>query len=818
MPVYDAFISYSHAKDKPIAAALQSVIQKLGKAWYQRRAARVFRDDTSLSATRADFAAAIRGVPKEDLMSEEVRQQRRTRRNATGVAATLFVLAVVALWQWRTAEAEKARAETALRQGLAAESDRIAALAHQKLDEGKSALPVGLALQVAPRLKNAEDRPLTQWTTAALMRHVRALHETERRIPDGNNIFRVVTSADGQHAVTGLNNGTIQFWDADLTLRKSVTAQEDIISSLEISPDQTSVLAAGGKVPSVWDIATAEKQFDLAVPNPVKFIKMARYSPDGRLIATGGGDNRVLLFDAKDGTLLRSISGPWFEAAHRRAQHRAAGFHANFGVADPIVFAVAAANFKIFGATTDIAFSPDSKLLAVTGPSDPEGAVRFYDVETGRQVAIAVGTETNLMGGVMWYGNLLQFDASGKRLAAAALNQNIHIFETKTGKLERMLPATATSTILMDPQGQALLAGHGDGSISLWCLKERNARLRATLRGHSDNIEWLTFNAANRQFASTSSDGTAAVWSMPPMEDICPERDNEREEADKRLRAAKPIAIFEGDGEIINRSVFVDRDKSLLTASRDGTLRKWSINERGMTRLDQSENVAAPMEFTSDGASLVVSGRIWNIQSGELMAKIPEDQEDFDHISARRPDLKVGFNKSPFEVLLADPRSGVVEATSEDNDRPYISTPYDSLWQISPDGLRATGNRDWLDYFRKLKAGNETAGEFGSQSEDSAFDLNQEEQPPLLIDTTAGTMLAELVLEGYIAAAPIFSPNSAMVVSRMIKPGDRFASKGKSFVAVWNAKNGNLIGRSEPFSGDVRFEVERMDTLSWPIS
>ena len=51
MPVYDAFISYSHAKDKPIAAALQSVIQKLGKPWYRRRALRVFRDDTSLSAT-----------------------------------------------------------------------------------------------------------------------------------------------------------------------------------------------------------------------------------------------------------------------------------------------------------------------------------------------------------------------------------------------------------------------------------------------------------------------------------------------------------------------------------------------------------------------------------------------------------------------------------------------------------------------------------------------------------------------------------------------------------------------------------------------
>src|SRR4051794_37854399 len=51
MAHYDAFLSYSHAKDKTIATALQSVVQKLGKPWYRRRALRVFRDDTSLSAT-----------------------------------------------------------------------------------------------------------------------------------------------------------------------------------------------------------------------------------------------------------------------------------------------------------------------------------------------------------------------------------------------------------------------------------------------------------------------------------------------------------------------------------------------------------------------------------------------------------------------------------------------------------------------------------------------------------------------------------------------------------------------------------------------
>src|SRR4051794_4099986 len=47
---YDAFISYSHAKDRPIAKALQSAMQRLGKPWYRLRALRVFRDDASLTA------------------------------------------------------------------------------------------------------------------------------------------------------------------------------------------------------------------------------------------------------------------------------------------------------------------------------------------------------------------------------------------------------------------------------------------------------------------------------------------------------------------------------------------------------------------------------------------------------------------------------------------------------------------------------------------------------------------------------------------------------------------------------------------------
>lgn len=231
MALYDAFISYSHAKDKPLAAALQSVIQKLGKPWYRRRALRLFRDDTSLSATphlwptiekslgesrflillaspeaaasiwvtkevawwlehksvdtlliavtdgelawdnalgdfapsaqiplpsvlaarfpvepkwvdlrayregadprnadftslAADFAAAIHGTPKEDLLSQEVRQQKRALTLAWSAAGTLAVLIAIAGWQWFEADRAKRAAQAA--EKVATEQKEIA--------------------------------------------------------------------------------------------------------------------------------------------------------------------------------------------------------------------------------------------------------------------------------------------------------------------------------------------------------------------------------------------------------------------------------------------------------------------------------------------------------------------------------------------------------------------------------------------------------------------------------------------------------------------------------------------------------------------
>ena len=46
---YKAFISYSHAADGKLAPALQRALERFGRAWYQKAAIRIFRDETNVA-------------------------------------------------------------------------------------------------------------------------------------------------------------------------------------------------------------------------------------------------------------------------------------------------------------------------------------------------------------------------------------------------------------------------------------------------------------------------------------------------------------------------------------------------------------------------------------------------------------------------------------------------------------------------------------------------------------------------------------------------------------------------------------------------
>ena len=101
--------------NSPLPAAVRGRFASEPK-WVDLRSYRggVRRRDRVFKERNADFAAAIHGLPKEDLLSQEVRQQRRALTLAWSAAASLLVLAGAAGWQWKEAAAQRDRAEAAL--------------------------------------------------------------------------------------------------------------------------------------------------------------------------------------------------------------------------------------------------------------------------------------------------------------------------------------------------------------------------------------------------------------------------------------------------------------------------------------------------------------------------------------------------------------------------------------------------------------------------------------------------------------------------------------------------------------------------------
>ena len=63
---FKAFISYSHAVDGKLAPALQHGLQRFGKAWFQIRTMRVFRDQAVLSANPALWTSIERALEESE--------------------------------------------------------------------------------------------------------------------------------------------------------------------------------------------------------------------------------------------------------------------------------------------------------------------------------------------------------------------------------------------------------------------------------------------------------------------------------------------------------------------------------------------------------------------------------------------------------------------------------------------------------------------------------------------------------------------------------------------------------------------------------
>jgi WD40 repeat protein len=283
----------------------------------------------------ADIASTIRGVPKDELASEEVRQHRRTVRTAWAAGISLLALAIVAtgaavfafsqqaeanrqrdaartaeeraLEGERLAQENEQRALTgeaeARRQADTREAERLAALASGGETSRETALLLLLqALAVAPPQSvevqlNAELRnamlanPLLERFEAPRGRNSVALS------PDGRTIYHASPS-DGSVRAIDVASGDVE-WER--VLQPGGFPDDDLFGpprfQIVLSPDgeTLAVVVAPGDVPVrvvVLDIAgNVELEFSPGAC-PVAWIQGDGFSADGEYFSISTGSER----------------------------------------------------------------------------------------------------------------------------------------------------------------------------------------------------------------------------------------------------------------------------------------------------------------------------------------------------------------------------------------------------------------------------------------------------------------------------------------------------------------------------------------------
>src|SRR6476469_6717269 len=292
---------------------------------------------------------------------------------------------------------------------------------------------------------------------------------------------------------------------------------------------------------------TAEFNRLLGHSSPVLAVDV---SPDGQLIATGGGDQTAKVWQ-RDGTLLHTL------------QHTISSVYALRFTPDSQRLVTSSVDGNIYlwsregkllktfqghnAAIWAIAVSPDGERIA---SASEDSTIRLWSVD-GKPLKTLSGHQ-----GAVWG---VAFSPDGNLLASSSTDNTVKVWTLDAELVNTLEGHSATVwdvefVLLADNSGTkrpAIVSASADNTVKLW---QPDGTLLRTLSGHSSEVFEVAVSTAGDVIASASADQTINLWKPD----------------------GKLLKVLKGHQSGIRGLAFIPNSQMVVSASDDNTARLWN--------------------------------------------------------------------------------------------------------------------------------------------------------------------------------------------------------------------------------------------------
>jgi WD40 repeat protein len=322
--------------------------------------------------------------------------------------------------------------------------------------------------------------------------------------------------ADGTLVATS-GDSTAKIWNTSTwKLEHTLVGHPNYVGDLSFSPDGkflgVTSASSGSSTFWLWDWASEYVIFDLEGHKDTESIfafTSLKFSPNGMVVASGGLDGVIKLWDPKSGTEIQTL-GDHTADVTKLAFSPDGTLLASISLDSTIKLytVIRGAERQSFSwhssAVRSVAYSPTTTLLASGGE---DSTVRLWNLTSG------MGFQTPLRhdGSV----TSVDFSPNGTILASGSWDNKIKLWNSTSGMLKRNLTGHTDFVYSVDfsPNGKVLASGSKDATVKLWNVSNgEELHTFSGVNGHIASVFSVTYSFDGRMVVTGSEDTTVKLW------------------------------------------------------------------------------------------------------------------------------------------------------------------------------------------------------------------------------------------------------------------------------------------------------------------